>query len=102
MKYNLAKQSTWWRYAAGTVPSVVVAVLVLLDVIGWSGEYNKVIFIILLCFFTTGVLWWWWAIDKIVELSKLLLEAENKFSELKTEIKFIQKELNSVDGPSNN
>jgi hypothetical protein len=102
MKANLDKQSTWWRYAAGTIPSVVVAVLVLLDIIGWSGEYNKIIFIILLSFFTTGVLWWWWAIDKILELSKLLLDTEKKFTELTTEIKLIQTELNSIDGPTNN
>jgi Tfp pilus assembly protein PilO len=97
MKFNISIQSIWWKYAAGTLPFIGLAIIVLLDIIGWTALHNKILFIILIGFFTSGVIWWWWAIDKIVRLTTLLINTEKKFDEIKTEIKIIKQEVKSLD-----
>jgi len=97
MKDKIYTQAQWWKYAAGTLPFVGLASVVLMDVVGWSNLHNKVLFSILISFFAAGVLWWWWAIDKIVHLTQLLINTEKKFDEIKTEIKIIKQEVKSLD-----
>jgi Tfp pilus assembly protein PilO len=94
---NLHKQSQWWKYAAGILPFACLIVLVLLELIGWSDLHNRVLFIILVGFFITGAIWWWWAIDKIINLTALLIQSDQKFTEIKEEIKEIKKEVESLD-----
>lgn len=97
MKNKVDKQSQWWKYAAGTIPFVCSAILVLLDFIGWQNLHNKVVFVILITFFATGVLWWWWAVDKIVFLTNTLMSTEKEFLNLKKEINSIQEDIKSLD-----
>jgi Tfp pilus assembly protein PilO len=97
MKLNINTQVLWWKYAAGTLPFLGLATVVLLDIIGWTDLHNKVLFIILIGFFISGVIWWWWAIDKILKLTTLLINTEKKFDELKTEITSIKQQVKSLD-----
>jgi hypothetical protein len=97
---KIQKQSKWWKYAAGTLPFVALTIVVLLDLIGWTEIHTKILFIILIIFFSSGVVWWWWAVDKIVHLTKLLIEAEHKFDDLKNEIKSIKRDIESLDSNS--
>jgi Tfp pilus assembly protein PilO len=97
MNKNTQTHSRWWKYAAGTVPFVSLAAIVLLDLLGWADLHNKVLFVILVGFFTSGVIWWWWAIDTIADLTRLLIKTEKDFNELKTEIKSIKQEVKSLD-----
>jgi hypothetical protein len=97
MKDKIYTQAQWWKYAAGTLPFIGLASIVLMDVVGWSNLHNKVLSLILISFFAAGVLWWWWAVDKIMHLTKLLIDTEKKFDELKTEIKSIKQEVKSLD-----
>ncbi len=94
---NTTKESQWWKYAAGTIPFVLLTALVLLDMLGWADLHNKVLFVILVGFFTSGVIWWWWAIDTIADLTRLLIKTEKDFKELKTEIKSIKQDVKSLD-----
>ena len=93
-------QAQWWKYAAGTIPFACLAIIVLLDFIGWTDFHNKVLFFILLSFFVTGVLWWWWAVDTIVSLTKTLISADQKFLELKNEIRSVKEDVKSLDESS--
>jgi Tfp pilus assembly protein PilO len=97
MKFNINTQAQWWKYAAGTLPFIGLAIIVLLDIIGWTALHNKILFIILIGFFTSGIIWWWWAIDKIVRLTTLLINTEKKFDEIKTEINAIKQQVKSLD-----
>ena len=97
---NYKDQARWWKYAAGTIPFACLAIIVLLDIIGWTDLHNKVLFFILLGFFITGVMWWWWAVDTIVSLTKMLISADEKFLELKNEISSIKQEVKSLDESS--
>jgi uncharacterized protein YacL len=97
MKLNTHIKPQWWKYAAGIIPSVGLAVIVLFDLVGWTELHNKILFTILIIFFTFGVVWWWWAIDKIVRLTNMMVDTEKKFDELKTEIKLIKKDVKSLD-----
>jgi len=97
MNKKIYKQAQWWKYAAGTLPFFSLALVVLLDIVGWTDLHNKILFTILIVFFTSGVLWWWWAIDKIVYLTSLLIETENKFIEIKKEIANVREEVKSLD-----
>lgn len=97
MTLNIKKQSQWWKYAAGTIPMVCLAILVTIDLANWSHMHNQLLGVLLLCFFTVGVLWWWWAVDKIIQLVKLLMETETKFAELKEELKKIKNEVKLID-----
>jgi hypothetical protein len=102
MKNKIQKQLQWWKYAAGTIPFIALAIIVLLDFVGWTELHNKLLFTILIIFFSTGVLWWWWAVDKIVYLTKLLIDSERKFLEIKYEINSIKKDVESLDERSKN
>lgn len=102
MKNNIQQQSQWWKYAAGTLPFVALAIVVLLDLIGWTELHTKLLFTTLIIFFSSGVVWWWWAVDKIVYLTKLLIDSERKFDELKSEISSIKQDVKSLDERSKN
>jgi len=97
MKNTTIKQSKWWKYAAGTIPFCCLAILVLLDIIGWTGVHTRVLFVILITFFTAGVLWWWWAVDKIIELTMLLRKTQLNLIEVTVEVIKIKKEVDSLD-----
>lgn len=97
MALDIQKQSQWWKYAAGTIPMVCLAILVIIDLANWSHMHNQLLGFLLLCFFTVGVIWWWWAVDKITQLVKLLMETETKFAELKEELKKIKNEVKLID-----
>lgn len=102
MKEKLFKQSQWWKYAAGTIPIVCLAILAIIDLADWSYEHNQLLGFILLGFFTVSILWWWWVIDKITQLVKLLMETEKQFAELKTELIKIKQEVKLLDSKENN
>jgi Zn-dependent protease with chaperone function len=94
---NTIKQSQWWKYAAGTIPFCCLAILVLLDIIGWTSIHTQFLFIILITFFTAGVLWWWWAVDKIIELTMLLKKTQLNLIEVTVEVIKIKKEVELLD-----
>jgi ABC-type uncharacterized transport system involved in gliding motility auxiliary subunit len=91
------KKSQQRKYAAGLIIFLSFATLVMLDIIGQSDLYNKILFVILIGFFTFGLIWWWWAVDKIINLTKLLIKTENDLLEISKEVIEIKKEIKSLD-----
>jgi hypothetical protein len=90
----------WWKHTVVTIPFIALALLIIIDFIGWTELHNKVLFFILIGFFTLGVIWWWWAVDTIVSLTKTLISADEKFLELKKEISSIKEDVKSLDESS--
>lgn len=90
-------QARWWKYAAGTIPFVCLAIIVLLDTIGFTRLLDQFLFFVIIGFFTTGVVWWWWAVDTMVSLTNTLILTDKKFLELKNQILSIKKDVISLD-----
>ena len=87
---NTAKQVKWWSYAAWTLPFVALAAISFEHYIGDVSMMHRVIWITTTIFFSTSVFWWWWAINKFKEISQRLLESEERFAEIKKELKVAQ------------
>jgi hypothetical protein len=90
MEYKIFKQAQNWKYALGVLPISALAIIVLVDLIGWN-IHIYVTLSFLLIFFIIGVIWWIWAIDKIVFLAKMLITAESKMYNINKELKEIKK-----------
>lgn len=80
-----------WIYAGLTMPFTALTAIIITNVIGWESILDSLVSIILIVFITTCVIWWWWAMHYIGVLTKTLIKTEEKFSELKKELKEIRK-----------
>lgn len=85
---NKAKtEARYWMWAAGTLPFVALAILVLESYLGWETLYSRTLTAILVIFFTVSVFWWWWAISKIIALLESFQRTEQHFEDVKNELR---------------
>jgi len=91
------KEVRWWSYAAWTTPFSALAGLFFIQMIGWTGFYEKALIIGAIIFFTVSVFWWWWAINKIANFAQIMIDTGKRFEKLKDDIKEFRKDMNDTD-----
>ena len=84
-----------WKYAARTVPVIVLAALFFLHLVGWDNLYEKLIIISGTTFVAICVFWWWWAVNKILSLALIINRTGTNLKEIKKEIISIKKNFRS-------
>lgn len=82
-----------WKYAGWTIPFSALSFLFFLEFIGFEENYQKILLIGAMIFFIISVIWWWWAIEKIKQLSEMILSTGKDFKIIDTNIKEIKKDL---------
>ena len=90
---NVERQALWWKYAAWTAPFVALAILLGENLLGLDNWIQLTSLIIVVAFIATSVLWWWWALSKIVFIVESSNRIEENFTDLKSELKEIKKNV---------
>lgn len=84
----------WWDWTAKTLPLAALSMIFF----SWTYNYNELteltIIIISVIFFIFGVIWWWWALKKIGVIYISTRRNQEKFDEIRQEIRQIKKQLN--------
>lgn len=83
----------WWDVAARTFPMIALSILFWIEIIGYSSWYHTFLIATATVFFAGGVVWWWWALRKIGSILVTLKQAQEKFQEVKLELKTVTKQL---------
>jgi uncharacterized membrane protein YfbV (UPF0208 family) len=91
-----AKEVKYWAYAAWTLPFVALSAIVFEQLIGWEHIHQKLIVVIAVTFFSISVFWWWWALHKFVALLDAFRLTEERFVEVKDELRKAQEILKDV------
>jgi ABC-type siderophore export system fused ATPase/permease subunit len=82
-----------WTVAGWSLPFAALAIIVFEYLIGWNDLIAKTIVIIAVVFITVGVFWWWWAIHKIVKILDSISDTEDRFEEIKQELRETRKAI---------
>lgn len=88
-----AKEASLWAYAAWTLPFVAIGILVFEYLIGWDTVMAKTLTTIAIVFFSISVFWWWWALHKIIIILESLKVTDERFEDIKEELKQTRKTL---------
>jgi hypothetical protein len=84
---NTDKEVTIWDWLGRILPSVVLAIIVVLKVFSLDTALNMVLDIAVIIFFVICIIWWYWAIHKIARTVRYIRESQEKFISLSNEIK---------------
>ena len=94
------RQIKLWAWAASVLPTMSLAALFFIRVLGLENLYYQLLVIGAVFMFGTAVVWWWWAIFTIKYLitvltrtSKNLQEASIELSEISTEVKQLKNDI---------
>lgn len=90
---RIIKEVNLWTYAAISLPLIALAGLFFVKFIGFEAWIDKLLVVGATAFFIVSVIWWWWAISKIAFFASVLDKVQQKFSEVKQEVKDIRKDL---------
>jgi hypothetical protein len=82
-----------WAYAGWSLPFTALSIIIFEYLIGWNELIDKTIIIIAVVFITLGVFWWWWAIHKIVKILDSMSKTEERFEEIKQELRETRKAI---------
>lgn len=85
------KESKLWALAAWTLPFVALAILTIEHYIGSSQLIHITIIIVTAIFFAVSVFWWWWALGKIVVIMESMKHNEDRFQQVKDELRLTRK-----------
>lgn len=98
---NTAREVKWWSYAAWTLPTVALACLAVINLVGTETFYANFLLIVVGTFIAVSVFWWWWAIYKFKEIFEVFERTADQLTEVKDHIietkKIIQEDVNDVD-----
>jgi hypothetical protein len=84
-----AKEVKWWSYAAWTLPFVALAAIVFEFYIGHDDWIAKTIWATTVVFFSISV-YWWWAIHKFRDVYQAMVDNQERFNEVKEELKKVR------------
>lgn len=83
---------TWWKLAAKTAPFVA---MVGMGICYLLAEHLIIFYIgaVVLIWTLVSVAWWWWAIEKILKVSRMMLNTNVAFEEVKKELKALKNDV---------
>lgn len=85
------RESRLWAIAAWTLPFVALAIVSIEYFIGSTTLIHYTIIIITATFFAVSVFWWWWALGKIVVIMESMKHNEERFEQVKDELRQTRK-----------
>lgn len=92
---NRKKVLNFWYWAGRVLPLTAVAILLFAIAFGFD-TYQKIIVCgIAIIFATFAFTWWWWVLDTIKKLYEMLNSAQERFSEVITELRSIKQDMNN-------
>jgi uncharacterized membrane protein YqjE len=87
------KEVRYWRYAGWSLPFVALAVLALIQLIGFDSYYSIAVAAVICTFFFVSVMWWWWTLDKILQIIKAFEETGKALLQIQKEISYTKNEI---------
>lgn len=92
-----SREIKWWAYSAWTLPFSALGGLFFVWLYGTDDMLHRSLIVGSIIFFTISVYWWWWAINKLLNISRLLLETANGVKDISVDLRQIHKDLDPKD-----
>lgn len=90
------KEANWWIYGAATLPSVLLASLVIGTLFDLDSVVKCVSASVAIVFISCSVFWWWWAINRIKNVFLKLENTASNFRKIINELQQIKEEIPHV------
>jgi hypothetical protein len=90
------RQIKLWAWAASVLPTMSLAALFFIRVLGLENLYYQLLVIGAVFMFGTAVVWWWWAILTIAKVTETLDTSVTKFDTITHEIIEIKKDVKQL------
>jgi hypothetical protein len=91
------KEVKWWAFLGWTLPLVALSGVFFVWLYGTEDMLHRALVIGSITFFSISVYWWWWAINKLLNISRLMFETANGIKDISKDLRQIHSDIKPKD-----